>query len=106
MATEMTPAEVALRSELSAAFIRGRRALRRVPELSTVSADRLTEVAASVDQANAALRDAESYGKALGELEAVTTEGMLLSASASMAITAIRELLTLVCAEVDARRAA
>ncbi len=106
MANTMTAAEAALRTELSAAVSQARRAIRRVPDLDTVHPDGFAEVAASVDQANAALRDAESCGKAIAELEAVTTEGMLLSASASMAITAIRELLTLVCAEVDARRAA
>lgn len=100
--TTMTAAEAALRNELSAAVIQAR----RVPDLDATPDNGLTEVAASVDQANAALRDAESCSDALAELEAVTTEGMLLSASASMAIAAIRELLTLVCAEVDARRAA
>lgn len=106
MAHIMTAAEAALRTELSAAVTQAHRAIRRVPDLNTVPADGFPEVAASVDQANAALRDAESCSKALAELEAVTTEAMLLSASASMAIAAIRELLTLVCAEVDARRAA
>ena len=105
MLTKMTAEEAALRAELDRAVRRVEREVRRCPALDELPYRPSAEAAAAVENTNCALKDAEQVVDLLERLTNTTQEAVRLVACARLGIATIREVLTMLCAELDARAA-
>jgi hypothetical protein len=102
----MTQEEVELRRRVDAAVGRMRTALNQCPPLDDPRIVDFGHAVGLVDEANDALREAMSCTDSLESLEDASSEAVLLVSSSRMALAVVREVLTLLTAELDSRTAA
>lgn len=109
MPTPMTAEERELRFHLDEAVRRIRSTLNRCPfvdELDYLDDTDVEAAAALADEANRSLLDAMSCTDALESLRDASAEAALLCATSRTALGVVREVLTVLVAAVDCRRAA
>lgn len=109
MPTPMTVEERELRLRLDEAVRRIRSALNRCPfvdELDRLDDAAVDAAAAVADDAHRWLLDALDCTAALEQLRGVSEEAVLLCATSRTALGVVREVLTVLVAAVDCRRAA
>jgi hypothetical protein len=109
MPTPMTAEEQELRLRLDEAVRRIRSTLNRCPfvdELDYLDEADVEAAAALADEANRSLLEALSCTEALEQLRGAATDAALLCATSRTALGVVREVLTVLVAAVDCRRAA
>jgi len=109
MPTPMTAEERDLRLRLDEATRRIRATLNRCPfvdELDYLDDAEVEAAAALADEANRSLLEALSCTDALSQLRGASEDAALLCATSRTALGVVREVLTVLVAAVDCRRAA
>lgn len=109
MPTPMTAEEQELRLRLDEAVRRIRSTLNRCPfvdELDYLDEAGVEAAAALADEANRSLIEALSVTEELSNLRGASDEAALLVATSVTALGVVREVLTVLVAAVDCRRAA
>ena len=106
MPTPMTAEERELRLHLDESVRRVRSALGACPAIDDLDFVDLESAAAVANQASRALTDAMAYTDALENLREASQEAVLIAATSRTALGVVREVLTVLRATIDCRRAA
>lgn len=102
----MSEQERALRLRLDDAVGRMQAGLHRCPSLDDLDYTDLAQATATVASTNRALREAASLARSLERLDDVSAEAMQILSACRIAFSVVREVLTIMSAEIDIRSAA
>jgi len=102
----MSEQERAIRLRLDDAVARMQTGLHRCPSIDELDFTDLASAAATVAATNRALREAAGLARSLERLDDLTAEAMQILLACRMAFTVVREVLTVLSAEIDIRSAA
>jgi len=102
----MSDQERAVRLRLDDAIARMQAGLHRCPSVDELDYADLAQAAANVAATNRALREAAGLARSLERLDDATTEALQILAACRVAFSVVRDVLTVLSAEIDIRNAA
>lgn len=102
----MSEQERAIRLRLDDAVARMQAGLHRCPSIDELDFTDLASAAATVATTNRTLREAAGLARSLERLDDLTAEATQILSACRMAFTVVREVLTVLSAEIDIRSAA
>lgn len=102
----MSEQERGIRLRLDDAVRRMQAGLHRCPAVDELDYAGLTQAATAVASTNRALREAAGLARSLEQLDDLTSEAMQILSAGRLAFSVVRDVLTVLSAEIDIRSAA